>query len=76
MNYQRRIINKNRTGEKIRQIIINSKFTFEDIADYLGFTSPRVIYDWISGIKLPSLESLFNFCLIFNVKMEDIIVLI
>lgn len=74
MNYTKKLLNKRETGERIRQAITNSHFTYEDLAFSLGLNSPRVIYDWTNGNKLPSLENLINLCLIFNNKVEDFIV--
>lgn len=74
MNYTKKLLNKRATGERIRQAITNSHLTYEDLAFSLELNSPRVIYDWTNGNKLPSLENLINLCLIFNNKFEDFIV--
>ena len=74
MDYTKKLLNKRAIGEKIRQAIINSHFTYEDLAFTLELNSPRVIYDWTNGNKLPSLENLINICFIFNNKVEDFIV--
>lgn len=74
MNYTKKLLNKRATGERIRQAITNSHLTYEDLAFSLELNSPRVIYDWTNGNKLPSLENLINLCLIFNNKVEDFIV--
>ncbi len=76
MNYQKKILNKKQTGEKIRLLIVQSTITYENLADMLDLTSPRVIYDWVNGFKLPNLENLFNLSLIFNEKIENIISLV
>ena len=44
-----------------------------EIAEYLELESTRVIYDWTSGIKLPSLENLLNLSILFHVSIEDIL---
>lgn len=50
-----------------------SKYTREDVADYLQLASPRVIYDWENGTKMPSTENLFNLAKLFKVQIEDIL---
>ena len=75
MNYQKAILDKDATGKKIRSLILNSKYTFEDIANMLQLTSPRVIYEWMNGNKMPGLENLYNLALIFNIKIEDCLVM-
>lgn len=73
MNYHKRMLNKKKMGENIRILIFQSKFSYEDIADFLQLNSPRVIYEWANGTKLPSLENLINLALIFKVELESII---
>ena len=52
-----------------------STLTHEDLAGLLQLKSPRVIYDWESGMKIPNAENLYNLALIFNMKMEDLLVM-
>ena len=73
MVYHKRLLNKKSTGENIRKLILTSKFSYEDIAEFLQLNSPRVIYEWVNGEKMPSLENFINLALIFNVKLESII---
>lgn len=75
MNYQKAILDKDATNKKIRAIISNSKFTYEELAEMLQLKSPRVIYEWINGNKLPGLENMYNLALIFNMKIEDCLVM-
>lgn len=66
-------INKIETGLNLYRLIESSGKTRAEIADYLELESVRVIYDWTSGNKMPSLENLFNLAILFNVSMEDIL---
>lgn len=61
------------TGLNIYRLIEDSTFTREEIAEFLELTTPRVIYDWTNGLKLPSIENLLNLAKLFNVQMEDIL---
>ena len=72
MNYKQQL-NKRKTGANIYSLIEQSIYTREDVADYPQLTSPRVIYDWENGIKMPSTENLFNLAKLFNVQIEDIL---
>lgn len=73
MVYHKRLLNRKSTGENIRKLILTSNFSYEDIAEFLQLNSPRVIYEWVNGEKMPSLENFINLALIFNVKLESII---
>lgn len=68
-------LNKELTGLKIKQHIQESGMTYNQIADAIGLATPRVIYDWINGFKMPSLENLVKLARSVETKLEDILVL-
>lgn len=74
MNYKAKL-NKEETGLRIYYAISNSSFTYEDIAEFLELKSPRVIYEWTKGVKMPSLENLINLTQLLHVQVEDILVI-
>lgn len=72
--YEKKIINMVETGKKIKYMLSLSTFSYDEIAQMLGFESPRVIYEWVRGNKKPSLESAYNLGQILNCKIEDLII--
>ncbi len=74
-DYHKATLDKKKIGFLIRSAIADSGLTIERISMNLEFTSSRVIYEWMSGTKLPSLESFANLALMLNKKMEDLIAL-
>ena len=66
-------VDKRATGLNIYRLLENSELSREDIAEFLELTSPRVIYDWTNGTKLPNTENLFNLAKLFKVQVEDIL---
>lgn len=68
-------IRQKKTGLLIRDAIMASGITIEGISVLLELSTPRVIYEWMSGNKLPSLENLVNLSLMFDVKIEDLVAL-
>ena len=72
MNCKNRI-DKKATGHKLYRLIEKSEMTYAQIAEYLNLQSPRVIYEWVNGTKLPSTENLYNLANLFQVQMEDIL---
>ncbi len=67
------VLNMDKIGRKLKEMISCSKYTYEDIAEVLNLASPRVIYDWVNGIKLPSVSNLVVISRLFNVHLEDIL---
>ena len=72
MGYKNRL-NKRKTGAKIYQAIDKSALTYEKVAEELGLQSPRVIYEWTNGNKLPSLVRLVNLSVLLGVHIEDLL---
>ena len=66
-------LDKVETGIRIYRLIEQSPYTREDVAQFLALTSPRVIYDWESGKKMPNTENLLNLAKLFHVRIEDIL---
>ena len=66
-------LNKRKTGDKIYRAIEKSGFTYEEVAEELGLSSPRVIYEWTNGNKLPSLVRLVNLADLLNVQIEGLL---
>lgn len=72
MNYKIKL-NKKGTGLNLYQLIEDSGKSKTEIAEFLELETLRVIYDWLNGIKMPSVENLFNLAKFLNVQMEDIL---
>lgn len=72
VNYKIKL-NKKGTGLNLYQLIEDSGKSKTEIAEFLELETPRVIYDWLNGIKMPSVENLFNLAKFLNVQMEDIL---
>ena len=68
-------LNKDLTGQKIKQHIIRSGMTYDQVADEIGLASSRVIYDWTNGLKMPSIENLVRFSRTVDTVIEDILVI-
>jgi hypothetical protein len=68
-------IDRSKTGEQLRLMFIKRNVSFEKAANLIGLSSPRVIYDWISGIKLPSLDNWVRLSNVLNFKLEDVLVI-
>lgn len=66
-------LDKDKTGENISRHIQRVNLTFDQLAEHLELTSPRVIYDWIDGLKCPSIERLVMLSELFQVPLEDIL---
>ena len=46
----------------------------KDLQDIFGFATPQAIYKWQKSTAMPTIDNLVVLATIFQVKMDDIIV--
>lgn len=68
-------IDLKKTGEKIKALRIAKNLSVSDLQSHFGFDSPQAIYKWQWGESLPTVDNLIILALLFEVKIEDILVI-
>ena len=63
------------TGRNIMRLRENAGLTVKDIQDILGFATPQAIYKWQHGTAMPTIDNLVVLAMLFNVHIDEIIVL-
>lgn len=63
------------TGKRITELRMNAGMTVKDLQDIFGFTTPNAIYKWQHGTALPTLDNLVILAAVFDVAIDDIVVL-
>ena len=64
-----------RTGQNIKRMRKNAGFSVRDLQDVFGFSTPQAIYKWQHGTALPTIDNLIVLAKVFNVKVDDILVI-
>lgn len=59
-------------SRNVRRMIIESSLTMEDIANLLDVT-PRLLYYWQNGKRVPNIQNLYGLSQLFNVSIESIL---
>lgn len=67
-------INMAATGMNITRLRKSAGLSVRDLADILGFATPQAVYKWQNGVAMPTLDNLVVLATIFNVTMDQIIV--
>ena len=62
------------TGKKIADLRKSAGMTVKDLQDIFGFATPNAIYKWQHGTAMPSLDNLVILAAVFDVAIDDIIV--
>lgn len=63
------------TGENILRLRKERGLTVREIQKFFGFEEPAAIYKWQRGENLPSLDNMVALARLFNLPIEDILVL-
>ena len=50
-------IKQEETGKRIKQLLQDHGYKVKDIQGAMGFETPQVVYKWLSGKSLPSLDN-------------------
>ena len=62
------------TGENILRLRKVKGLSVKDLQEVFGFATPQAIYKWQHGAALPTLDNLLVLAAVFQVHMEDILV--
>lgn len=71
--YSIKKLNEKIVARNVRRMIAESTLTKEDIADLLDVT-PRLVYYWQNGEKVPNIQNLYGLSQLFKVSMESILI--
>lgn len=63
------------TGANIVNLRKASGLSVHDLQMVFGFNSPQAIYKWQNGTSLPSVDNLIVLAALFNVRIDDILVI-
>ena len=62
------------TGKNIIRLRDRRGFSVKDLQVAFGFTTPQAIYKWQNGTALPTVDNLVILAEMFDVKVDDILV--
>ena len=65
-------IKQEETGKRIKQLLQDHGYKVKDIQGAMGFETPQVVYKWLSGKSLPSLENFVILSRLLNTSIEVI----
>ena len=63
------------TGIRIMDLRKKAGLPVKDLQMMLGFATPNAIYKWQNGAAMPTLDNLIVLAAIFNVPIDDLIVI-
>ena len=66
-------LNKKRVAQNVGRLIAESNMPNEEIAFQLDIT-PRLLYYWQTGKRVPNTENVYGLSQLFKVSMESILI--
>ena len=66
-------LNKKRVAQNVGRLIAESNMPNEEIAFQLDIT-PRLLYYWQAGKRVPNTENVYGLSQLFKVSMESILI--
>ena len=63
-----------RTGENINRLRQDAGISVRELQEVFGFATPQAIYKWQNGTALPTVDNLVILAEMFDVKVDDILV--
>ena len=64
-----------KTGQKIVDLRKKSGLSVKELQEIFGFSTPQAIYKWQHGMAIPTRDNLLILAMVFEVDMEEILVL-
>ena len=69
------VIDMTATGLNIARLRKNAGMTVRDLQAIFGFANPQAIYKWQRGEAMPTLDNMIVLAAVFNVTVDEILVL-
>ncbi len=63
------------TGKNIEMLRKEAGYSVKDLQKLFGFGTPQAIYKWQHGVALPTVDNLVFLSAIFQVSLEEILVI-
>ena len=67
------VINLRETGINLRRIMDKRGITAKDVQKYLNLASVQSVYNWWSGINMPTLSNLYALSHWLQIPMDDMV---
>ena len=67
------IIDKKKTGIRLRRIMDSKDISVKDVQQYLGLGSVQSVYHWLNGISLPTVDNMYALSELFQMPVDDML---
>ena len=68
------VINMEKTGKKIATLRKAKGMTVKEVSGIFGFSTVNAVYKWEAGKSLPTVDNLLGLAMLFDTKIDDLLV--
>lgn len=68
------VIDKERTGKRLAQLMQINGLAPKDIQEYLSLSCVQTVYRWMKGINIPSVDNLYALSQMFRVSVDEMLI--
>lgn len=65
------IIDRKRTGIRLRRIMDERGLSVKDVQQYLELGSVQSVYHWLNGLSMPTIDNLYALSELFQMPIDD-----
>ena len=67
------IIDRKKTGIRLRRIMDERGLSVKDVQQYLELGSVQSIYHWLNGLSMPTIDNLYALSELFQMPIDDMV---
>ena len=67
------IIDRKRTGIRLRRIMDERGLSVKDVRQYLELGSVQSVYHWLNGLSMPTIDNLYALSELFQMPIDDLV---
>ena len=67
------VIDKKKTGIRLRRIMDERALSVKDVQKYLGLGSIQSVYHWLNGISMPTIDNLYALSDLFQLPVDEML---
>jgi len=66
-------IDKKRTGDRIRMIMVQKNISVKQVQEYLNLACVQSVYHWLDGTSMPTIDNLYALSELLNVSIDKLV---
>ena len=74
MTRKNTVLDMEKTGHRIKDIMIAKGLSVKDVQTYLELSTPQSIYHWFDGMSIPTIDNIYSLSELFQLPVDAMLV--